>query len=413
MYKLPELLAPAGNKECFLAAIQGGADAIYCGATSFNARMNAQNFDESSMKENVALAHKFGVKVYQTVNTLVLEKEMSDFMKTVENAVNDGVDGLIIADLGAALAIHKVYPDIELHASTQMSLHGIEGGKLLKDYGFTRMVIARETPFCDIQKISQECGIETEVFVHGALCVCHSGQCLFSSIVGGRSGNRGECAQPCRLPYKVGGQEQYPLSLKDLCLASHIEELIESGASSLKIEGRMKSPEYVYQVVKTWRKLLDERRNATKQEMEQLSSVFSRNGFTDGYFTENISHAMLGVRSDEQKSLTKEISTFAGLDKKITLSAKAEILKDKEAKLTLFDQNGKSVTVYGDVPFEAINRPMTKESVALSLGKLGGTVYAFEQLEIVLDDGLLLPMSSLNALRRKALEMWEKAKKSE
>ena len=300
--KLPELLAPAGSPAALRAALCAGADAVYLGAGSFNARVNAKNFTLEALPDAVAEAHEAGAKLYLTLNTLVYDREMRDWLATAEAAYLAGVDALIVADLGGAMALRRTFPDLPLHASTQMSGHNLAAAHRLAALGFERMVLARELSAKNIAEFCKNSPIEAEVFVHGALCVCHSGQCLFSSIVGGRSGNRGECAQPCRLPYSTPLGKGYPLSLKDLSLAAHLPSLIDAGVASLKIEGRMKAPEYVATVTSVWRTLLDERRAATERELRYLADVFSRSGFTDAYYTESISRKMLGVRTDSDKA---------------------------------------------------------------------------------------------------------------
>ena len=240
---LPELLAPAGDMECLVAAISAGADAVYLGGLRFGARAYAKNFDTDALREAVRLCHLRGVRIYVTLNTLIYDKEIEEALSYAEQLHEMGVDALIVADLGIASLIRERVPELELHASTQMGIHNKEGADIAYSLGVTRAVLARECSGEDIAKITAECRPEIEVFLHGALCVCHSGQCLFSSMVGGRSGNRGECAQPCRLPY---GKGKYTLSLRDLSLSNHIKELVGSGVASLKIEGRMKSPSYVY-----------------------------------------------------------------------------------------------------------------------------------------------------------------------
>ena len=403
MNKLPELLCPAGSPEALDAAIEGGADAVYLGASAFNARMNAQNFGGDALRSAVLRAHAFGVKVYLTLNTLVTDRELSAFVDTAKEALRAGVDALIVADLGGAAAIKRAIPDAELHASTQMSAHNAEAGRLLGDLGYTRMVIARETSADDIKTVVQNSPIEVEIFIHGALCVSHSGQCLFSSVVGGRSGNRGECAQPCRLPYACPkNQNAYPLSLKDLSLAERVPFLIDAGVSSLKIEGRMKSPEYVRDTARIWRRLLDERRGATPAEMRALSETFSRGGFTDGYFTRRIDRSMLGIRSDTDKSNSRALEPFAGLTKKIPLTVSASFCAEQPCVLSLSDGT-RRVTVTGDVPMTAVNAPLTRETVERNLSKLGGTVYEIGAFSLELDGGLMLPISRLNDLRRRAI----------
>ncbi len=300
--KLPELLAPAGSPAALRAALCAGADAVYLGAGSFNARVNAKNFTLEALPDAVAEAHEAGAKLYLTLNTLVYDREMRDWLATAEAAYLAGVDALIVADLGGAMALRRTFPDLPLHASTQMSGHNVAAARRLAALGFERMVLARELSAKNIAEFCKNSPIEAEVFVHGALCVCHSGQCLFSSIVGGRSGNRGECAQPCRLPYTTAQGKGYPLSLKDLTLAAHLPSIIDAGVASLKIEGRMKAPEYVATVTSVWRTLLDERRAANERELRYLADVFSRSGFTDAYYTESISRKMLGVRTDSDKA---------------------------------------------------------------------------------------------------------------
>ena len=244
---LPELLAPAGSMEALYAAVQGGADAVYLGGKSFGARAFAKNFDAEAMKEAVRYCHIHGVRVYVTVNTLVYEREIETWLAYCRSLYAMGVDALIVTDLGGISLLRKYLPDMELHASTQMGIHNSEGVAAAAALGLRRAVVARECSLADLSLMAERAPLELEVFLHGALCVCHSGQCLFSSLVGGRSGNRGECAQPCRLPY---GEGKYPLSLKDLSLATHITELIGAGVSSLKIEGRMKSADYVFGVTR-------------------------------------------------------------------------------------------------------------------------------------------------------------------
>lgn len=296
---LPELLAPAGSPEAAHAAICAGADAIYLGMTTFSARAYAKNFSRDDLLSTLADAHGAGVRVYVTINTAILDRELSQAIELVDFLYGAGVDALIVSDLGFASAVSARYPDLPLHASTQCSGHNARAAKFLAEHGFSLMVCAREVDRDNMRTLVQDSPIPIEVFVHGALCVSASGQCLMSSMIGGRSGNRGECAQPCRMPYNG----RYPLSLKDNCLAAHITELIDMGVASLKLEGRMKSPDYVSAVVSVYRRLLDERRNATDREIEYLAGVFSRDGFTDGYFTGN-HNSMNGVRSDKDKEAT-------------------------------------------------------------------------------------------------------------
>ena len=371
-----------------------------------NARMFAGNFAPEALREAVRLAHIHGVKVYLTLNTLVTDRELSAYLDAALDASRAGVDALIVADLGGAALIHRTIPDMELHSSTQMSGHNSLMGAELKKLGFSRMVVAREISERDLRQLMEQSPIETELFVHGALCVSHSGQCLFSSVVGGRSGNRGECAQPCRLPYACTGQkrgEQYPLSLKDLSLASRVPTLIELGVASLKIEGRMKSPEYVYDTARIWRRLLDEKRAATPQEIQHMADTFSRNGFTDGYFTDRINGSMLGIRRERDKEQSRQTERFSGLQRKVPLSLTCKLVANTPATLSL-SVRGKTVTVCGDIPEAALTAPMNEESVLRSLCRFGATPYEVKDAKAEVGAGLMMPVSKLNALRRQAVE---------
>ena len=412
--KLPELLAPAGSFEALKAAIAGGADAVYFGGGDFNARINAKNFSNEELKQAIDMLHSCGRRAYITLNTLVHGREMEDYLRFAEFVYTAGVDALIVADLGGAEAIHRHLPNLELHASTQMSGHNLAQAELLAKHGFSRMVCARELPRDDIEYLVKNSPIEIEMFTHGALCVCHSGQCLFSSLVGGRSGNRGECAQPCRLPYAdENGRQSYPLSLKDLSLAGHITDLIDCGVQSLKIEGRMKSPEYVYGVVRAFRNLLDEGKNATSEELNQLARVFSRGGFTQGYYNRKINSSMLGIRSDEEKSISKtslysseKIDEITPKQQKITAFARIHLDRPSELTLTCGDA---TVTAYGQTPERAISLPLSKENALKNLTKFGATNFELEKIEMEIGDGLILPLSALNELRRNASEMLKEA----
>ncbi len=304
-FKLPELLSPAGSFDAAVAAVKAGADAIYLGGKILNARMNAKNFDDKQLSECIDYCHKRGVKVYVTLNTAVLDRELGEAVAYADKLYLMEVDALIVSDIGLAYELSGRYEDMELHASTQASGHNPACAREFQKLGFSRMVCARELSYGEIKRLCAESPIEIEQFIHGAMCVSQSGQCLASAMMGGRSGNRGECAQPCRMCYN----NSYPLSLKDMCLAGHVTELIESGVASLKIEGRMKSPAYVYEVTKIYRTLLDGQRNASPSELEKLKAVFSRSGFTDGYYTDNIDSSMNGIRSSDDISATRELKT--------------------------------------------------------------------------------------------------------
>ena len=472
----PELLAPAGSPEALEAAFLAGADAVYLGGSRFNARMGAHNFDPGQLKEAVTHAHRMGGRVYLTLNTLLWDRELTAALEAAYEAALAGVDALIIADMGAAALIHRALPHLPLHASTQLSGHNAAIGQVLSDFGFSRFVIARETSLDDLATAVRDNPLEVEVFVHGALCVSHSGQCLFASVVGGRSGNRGECAQPCRLPYATRtvdgssssvsprrecaqpcrlpyacegchgktsekalkkGQsrpnyqgkhlhqsdrrspdptsESYPLSLKDLSLAEHIPALMEAGVSSLKIEGRMKSPGYVSGVTAIWRRLLDENRAATPEEMTALSDLFSRGGFTDGYQVERIGRAMMGVRTadDKERSAAAEKAALGVRHRPhLPLSLELTVKEGQPVSLTaaapLFRCHNATpnaaVTVTAEAPDKAESTALTHEAAEKQLSRTGGTPYRAQSVQTHIEEGLSLPLSRLNALRREALE---------
>ncbi len=297
-----ELLCPVGGMDSLEAALLGGADAVYFGGQDFNARMHAKNFDRQEILTAIGRCHDKGVRVYVTLNTLLTDRLLPQALDFAGFLYRSGCDALIVADPGFASLIRNDLPDFPLHASTQMSGHNVGAAQILSEKGFSRMVCARELDRENLAVLCRKSPIEIELFVHGALCASHSGQCLMSSMIGARSGNRGECAQPCRLPYNGA----YPLSLKDLSLASHAKEVLSLGVSSLKIEGRMKSPAYVYTVARIWHRLIREQRNATPKELNELAGIFSRSGFTDSYFTRSLSPAMLGTRRAEDKKMSRD-----------------------------------------------------------------------------------------------------------
>ena len=399
--RLPELLAPAGDFEALLAAVSAGADAIYIGGRSFSARAFAKNFDLDEISLAVKYTHLHGVKLYVTINTLVYDKELPLAIEYAGELYRRGVDAIIAADVGLIRAIREYVPDLEIHASTQMGIHNSPGADEAADLGCERVVLAREVSLNDINSITEKCRPTTEIFLHGALCVCHSGQCLFSSMVGGRSGNRGECAQPCRLPYNG----KYPLSLKDLSLAAHIPALIASGVCSLKIEGRMKSPDYVYRVTKIYRRLLDEGRAATAEEIAELERVFSRGGFTDGYITGRISEGMTGIRSEEDKQSSRELETLRFSPVKKKIRAKVKLRLGEPAEIT-FSLGEVSATATGALPEAAISSPLTESAVKERVMKLGDTYLSLsaEDVSVELDEGINLSPSALNAIRREAAD---------
>ncbi len=402
--KLPELLSPAGSEAALLAALAAGADAVYLGMNegASNARTLAENFSREQLTRLIPLCHAHGTRVYVTLNTLCYTRELAPLTQLATFLYEAGADGVIVADVGLIAALRRALPALPIHASTQAFAHSTRTADALYRLGCSRVVLARELGERDILHVTENALAETEIFLHGALCVSHSGQCLFSSLVGGRSGNRGACAQPCRLPYSGG----YPLSLKDYSLARHIPALIESGVASLKIEGRMKSPAYVYGVTKIFRRLLDEGRAATDSEMAALEKIFSRDGFTDGYFTGDLSH-MGGVRRAEDKEASREAEAAPPTLSPLSLLGEARIQKNVPATLTLslITKAGKRYegSAKTSVPSPAQNAALTREGVTERLSKMGGTGFVLDRLSLSLDDGLFLPVGVLNALRRDAV----------
>ena len=398
-----EILAPAGSLESLKAAVNCGADAVYIGGKQFSARQNAANFDNAELKQATDLCHLHNIKIYLTVNTIIFDNQVNEFAEFIKNAANAGIDAFIVQDFGAAEIIRNIVPDANIHGSTQMTIHSVKGAQLLKELGFKRVVISRELTEKQIQEICST-GIETEVFVHGALCMCMSGQCYLSSLIGQRSANRGFCAQPCRLPYSVYKNPQFNgLSLKDLSLVNHLQKLSDIGVFSLKIEGRMKRPEYVAAAVCACRQSL----NGQTPDMALLRSIFSRSGFTDGYFTGKFSN-MFGSREKEDVIAAKDIlpdirKKYSHEKKSGKLDFYAEIKKDNPVKLTVSDDCD-SVTVTGEIPETAINKPIDFTYLERQLSKLGGTIYKFGNLSADIDDGLSLSAKTINALRRNAVE---------
>ena len=400
--KLPELLAPAGNFAALEAAIEGGADAVYFGASQFNARMRAGNFAGEELSAAIKLCRAHGVKSYVTMNIRIYDRELEDALRLASELYAMGADALIVADHGLAAEIKKQIPGLEIHASTQMSGHTAEDARALMEAGFTRMVCPREISREGLHRLCEESPIEIEMFCHGAYCVSFSGQCLMSAVMGGRSGNRGSCAQPCRQPYTQKGEKGYPISLKDMCLASHIEDIIRSGVASLKLEGRQKPAEYVYGVTKIYRRLLDEGRNATDAELSELANLFSRQGFSAGYY-KNSARSMIGVRTiEEYRESTKTV--FEGLRKKVPVETKI-CARIGEKLAYSISTPGKSVTVYGDaVEMREDASPMTAEVAEKNAARLGNTPFELAKCEYEGDAGAFVTGSMLNRLRRDAVE---------
>ena len=396
-----EILAPCGGAESLTAAVNSGANAVYLGETAFSARRNAENFTPEQLREAVRLCHLSGVKVHVALNTLVFDTELDKLEKTVEMIADCGVDAVIVQDFGVAKTIKKI-ADIPLHASTQMTVTSVSGAEMAKEAGFSRVVLAREMSLKEIERVVKSVDIETEIFVHGAICVCLSGQCYMSAMLGGRSGNRGLCAQPCRLNFTCDKRENV-LSLKDLSLILHLREIEKIGVASVKIEGRMKRPEYVAAAVTACRKALA----GETPDMENLRAVFSRSGFTDSYYNGTF-EKMQGVRTKEDvtaapKAINELKQLYKDVYKRYSVDISAEIHDGQPSECTA-DCDGVSVTVTGGVPQQAINKPSTAEDIAARLSKLGGTVFEPGKVSCNIDSGLILSASAVNSLRRDVID---------
>ena len=408
-----EVLAPAGSMESLIAGVRSGANAIYLGGKSFNARRNAGNFDNEELKRAVEYCHSHSVKVYLTLNILVRDDEMENAYNTVRDALLCGVDAFIVQDVGVAKMIREHFQSARLHGSTQMSIMTPSGAKAAKEMGFSRIVLPREMSLEEIKEIRESTDLELELFVHGALCMSVSGQCYLSSVIGSRSGNRGLCAQPCRLPFTAGGNATHALSLKDLSLIGELDKL--DGITSLKIEGRMKRPEYVSAAVSAVKKAIDGEYSSSDEFM--LRSVFSRSGFTNGYLNSKLGKNMFGTRQKEDvvaaNNVLKEIAR--NYEKETPLIPLDIFFKchDNEKAVLIAKSDKKEVTVIGDVPEKAINKPMSEESLKERLSKFGGTQYFSKNIEINLDDGLILPASKINEMRRNAVSKLDEQEKIE
>lgn len=424
--KRAELLAPAGSFASLKAAVAAGADAVYMGGARFGARAYAQNADQDEMIAAIEYAHLHGCRLYMTVNTLFKENELGELYEYLLPYYKAGLDGVIVQDLGALSFIREHFPGIELHASTQMTITSVYGAKELKRLGCCRVVPAREVSLEEIRRIYDETGMDIETFVHGALCYCYSGQCLMSSLIGGRSGNRGRCAQPCRLPYRVYGQEngtavnkedqKCVLSMKDLCTLDILPQILEAGVFSLKIEGRMKSPRYTAGVVRIYRKYLDryleygsERYYVEPEDKKELLDLFDRGGFTSGYYTRHNGCDMIALKEKpEFRETNKELFDFLDreyveTEKKEPVEGYAYLAEGLPSVLTL-TCGDISVTVSGQEPQAAKNQPMTREKVIHQLGKTGATAFEFTELEAEVCGALFLPVQTLNELRREGFE---------
>lgn len=404
-----EILAPAGGPDSLVPAVRLGADAVYLGAKQFSARGNAGNFDREALKEAVEYCHIRGVKLYLAVNTLMRDEELSDAMELVEYAASLPVDALIVQDVGFASLVRSAAPGVRLHGSTQMSVHTPLGAQMLYDAGFSRVVLSRELSLAEIREIAASSPIELEVFVHGALCMSVSGQCYFSAALGGRSGNRGLCAQPCRLPFAAPGGTGHDLSLKDCCAIPLLGELTKIGVRSAKIEGRMKRPEYVAAAVSACRIAADGK-PVPQKLMDQLEAVFSRSGFTDGYLTGRRGRGMFGIRQKEDvTAATGEIlsqlrAAYQEEPARVPLDVAVTVQPDKPVLLKVQDDCRHEAAVEGPIPQIAQKVEVTAQRCRDQLKKMGGTPYYLREYSAQVAPGLALPASALNGLRREALE---------
>lgn len=402
MEKHAEILAPAGGEAQLRAAVLCGADAVYLGLRGFNARAGAENFDENTLPQTVGWCHARGVRVYVTLNTLVTDRELPQWLHSLDAVAAAGVDGVLVQDLGLAKIIRQRYPTLPLHASTQMTIHNLAGARLLEEMGFAQVVLARELSKEEIAAICAGTSMRCEVFVHGALCMSVSGQCYLSSVLGERSGNRGRCAQPCRLDFKSHGRG-YALSLKDLTLTDRLRELEALGVASFKIEGRLKRPEYVAAAVTACRQSL----SGESPDLETLRSVFSRSGFTDGYYTARRDLSMFGIRTKEDAAASAEVlGRLAALTRnevgRLPADMVLTLLPGKPVTLAVTDGTHR-VEVAGEVPQTALTRPTDEELARRALEKCGGTPFYLQNLTCHIGEGLMLPLSALNRLRAAAL----------
>ncbi len=392
--------------EALHAAVQNGANAVYLGSGAFNARQGAKNFSAQSLAEAVKYCHVRGVAVHLTLNTLVSDKETGPLCELIRQAAQAGVDAFIVQDLGVIRFCQEIAPHIPLHGSTQMTVHSLPGVQLCAAWGMTRVVLSRELSREEIAYICKKSPIEIEVFGHGALCMCYSGQCYLSSAIGGRSGNRGRCAQPCRQSYGYGRWEnRYPLSLKDNCLVHHLQELKEMGVASIKLEGRMKRPEYVATVTNVYRRALDGE-EVTQEMLRELYTAFNRQGFTDGYFTGKTGSRMFGTRQETKEDeawLARARATYEASENGLVPVYFQALVTAQGSSLTVTDELGNNCTAYGPQPQTAMYTELDAESLHARLQKTGGTPYRCQGVECAIEPGLILSAAAINAMRRECL----------
>ena len=420
MDKNVEILAPAGSMESLRAAIAGGADAVYLGGTKFGARAYAKNLSEDDLIDAIEYVHTHGRKIYMTVNTLLKDREMDELYDYLLPYYKAGLDGVIVQDIGAVRYIREHFPEMPVHASTQMTITNTLGAEYLKRYGITRVVPARELSLEEVAQMKKETGLEMECFVHGALCYCYSGQCLLSSMIGGRSGNRGQCAQPCRLPYQVNDKKAADImSLKDLCTIDILPELIDAGIDSFKIEGRMKQPEYVYTVVRMYRKYADLYLDICKKgkkktdyhvseaDKKELLATYQRRGYCEGYYHQHNGKNMVSLRRPQaDKKDGKEENTWQDIKVQEKINGMLILSVGECAKLSITYQNI-TVECEGQEVQMAKNQPLDPARIEKQMRKTGNTEFVFEHLEVRTKGNVFLPMQALNELRRAGLEKLE------
>lgn len=421
-----ELLAPAGNYEAFLGAVNAGADAVYLGGRKFGARAYADNFTDEDICRAIHTAHFIGRKVYLTVNTLIKEAEFESLHGWLLPFYEAGIDGVIVQDIGVLCYIREHFKDLALHASTQMTLTGVGGASFIREQGVKRIVPARELSLMEVRRIKEQTGLELECFIHGAMCYCYSGQCLFSSILGGRSGNRGRCAQPCRLPYRIyDGQGpvndvEYPLSLKDMCTIEYIPQLIEAGIDSFKIEGRMKKPEYAAGVTVLYRKYIDlyeekgiKEFRVTDEDMENLRSLYIRSEVQTGYYERHNGREMITLQKpsytgSDQELLSRLRARYVRDVDKLPVSMRVTLKVGEPIRLQITDLHGISVSVVGNTVDVAQKSPLTRETVRKQMEKTGNSHVRVSECDIIIQGDAFLPIGALNELRRKGVEAFER-----
>ncbi len=399
---MTEILAPVGGKEQLIAAVRSGANAVYLGAKNFNARRNASNFEDTELSEIVSYCHARNVKVHVTLNTLVMDSELSALAEEIKNIASAGADAVIVQDLAVAKLVREICPKMEMHASTQMTVHNLAGALEAKKLGFKRAVLSRELSLEEIRYIAKNTDIELEAFVHGALCMCMSGCCYLSSVLGGRSGNRGLCAQPCRLDFRYG-KKDHALSLKDMSHVEYIRELSKAGVCSFKIEGRMKRPEYVAAAVTACKAALE----GETPDIESLRAVFSRQGFTDGYITGKRTFDMFGFRShDDVTSADKVLKNLANLykDEPKKVPVRMSLFISENAESVLMATDGENyVSATGSVCEKALRSPTDKALAERYLSKTGGTPFFLSELDFTADGKPVIAAGELNEMRRSVL----------